>query len=96
MVEYRIEKTDDGIQIELDGTQDQKSELLDAFQECQEGRCSCPTQEYRKLESLDVATDDDSISLRLHSKEGQELEVSEIEKCIDYTIDRSSTDKAGG
>ncbi len=90
MTEYRIEKVEDGLQIEIEGTEGRQEELLEAFQECQEGRCSCPTEEYRKLESLDVAADEDSISLHLHSKAGEELEVGEIQKCLDHTIDGGS------
>jgi hypothetical protein len=29
-------------------------EVLGAFQQCQEGRCACPTTQYEKLQTLDM------------------------------------------
>lgn len=87
MAQYRIEKSDDTVTVEVDGVSaEQQSGLLDAFTECQLGRCSCPTQEYRKLRSLHVRADDDRITLSLHAKEGEEIDTSEIQKCLDHTV----------
>lgn len=93
MAEYRIDKSDDGVKVQVDGVGgDQQSGLLDAFKECQEGRCSCPTQEYRKLQSLDVDAGEDSITLSLHAKDGEEIDASEIQKCLDYTVAKVAGD----
>lgn len=93
MADYRIDKSDDGVEINVKGVHgDQQARLLEAFKECQEGRCSCPTQEYRKLESLEVATEEDGINLRLHAKAGAEMDASEIAKCLDYTVAKASGD----
>ena len=42
-------------------TEGNKEKLLEAFQECSEGRCSCPTQEYEKVEKLDIISTENSI-----------------------------------
>ena len=93
VTEYRVDKSDDGVEVNVKGVaREQQAKLLEAFKECQEGRCTCPTQEYRKLESLDVTAAEDAINLRLHAKEGTEIEAREIEKCLAYTVAKVAGD----
>jgi hypothetical protein len=40
--------------IELTEVGGQQDDLLAAFAECQSGRCSCPTEEYQKVASMEV------------------------------------------
>jgi hypothetical protein len=35
---------------------------------------------------LDVESDDNGITLRLHAKDGAEIDAREIQKCLDYTV----------
>ncbi len=89
-MEAKIKPTENGIQIdvtELEGKQDQ---LLEAFQECSEGRCTCPTQEYQKVESLEVVAGEDAIQLSIKAKDDQQIDTAEIEKCLEYTKKRVS------
>ena len=87
MAKYKVDKVDSGVKVEVTGVQgDQQVDLMEAFKACQEGTCSCPTQEYRKLESLDVSADADGISLDLHAKAGTDIDPDEIKKCLDYTV----------
>ena len=59
--------------------------LLQAFQECQEGHCTCPTQEYSKLDAVEIATDEDTIKLKLKSKPDVKFDMSEIGNCLEHT-----------
>jgi hypothetical protein len=81
-------KKEDGLEIEVSNVQGKEDQLLEAFQECAEGRCSCPTQEYEKLEELQVEQDAQKITLRLTAKDGQSFDQSEIDRCLDYTEER--------
>ncbi len=65
-----------------------KAELLEAFQECSEGRCTCPTEEYQKVAALEVTEGDDEIQLSIKAKEDEQIDTAEIEKCLDYTKKR--------
>ncbi len=87
-MKYRIDKAQDGIEIQVAELGDGQGKILAAFQACQEGRCTCPTDEYKKLESLDIQPGDDSLTLHLTPKAGQELDAAEIEKCLDHTRDQ--------
>ncbi|MCB1859424.1 MAG: hypothetical protein KDI63_14190 [Gammaproteobacteria bacterium] len=79
-----------GIEIEIEDIEDQRTELLEAFDECREGRCSCPTQEYKKVESLEIENSKGKIQLSIRSKTHEEIDPKEIEKCLEYTRGRIS------
>jgi hypothetical protein len=87
-MKYKIEEKEDGIDIKVEEIKEKKEKLLDAFRECQEGRCSCPTEEYKKLESLEIEHGKGCIQLRLKSKEGTKIDKSEINRCLEYTSAR--------
>ena len=83
----------DGLTIEVSEFSDQKEQLLAEFQACQEGRCSCPTNEYEKIDSLEIAARTGKISLHLKAKTGQVFDSSEIEKCLDHAQSKLNSDK---
>ena len=84
-MEAQIKKTENGIQINVTHLEGKKEQLLEAFNECSEGRCTCPTQQYQKVESFDVSGSDDAIQLAIKAKEGEDIDMAEIEKCLEYT-----------
>ena len=86
-----IKKDVDGLTIELSEFQGNNEQLMEAFQECQEGRCTCPTNEYSKLESLTIEQADCKINLRLKAKDSQDFDSAEIEKCLNYTESKISS-----
>ncbi len=88
MTQYEITDESPAVSIELTDVAGHQEELLEAFQECQEGICSCPTDEYQNVASMAVAADETRIAIRLEAKPGAKLDVSEIESCLDYTIGR--------
>lgn len=88
-MKHEITRNAEGLDIKISGTEGNEQSLLEAFRECQEGRCSCPTQEYRKLEALNIEATDSGISLQLKAKPGTQIEQAEIERCLEYTEKRS-------
>lgn len=84
-MKYKVETSENEINIEVTETKGKQEKLLEAFQECQEGRCTCPTQEYSKLDSLEIESDKNSIRLKLKSKPEEKFDESEISKCLEYT-----------
>ena len=84
-MKYKLETNKDVVDIEVTETKGKHEQLLAAFQECQEGRCTCPTQEYSKLDSLEIEADEDSIRLKLKSRPDEKFDESEISKCLEYT-----------
>ncbi|MDC1287900.1 hypothetical protein N8198_08435 [Gammaproteobacteria bacterium] len=84
-MKYKVESTENEVRIEVSGTRGKQKKLLEAFQECQEGRCTCPTREYSKLDSLEIETGEDTIKLKLKSKPDVKFDDSEISKCLEHT-----------
>ena len=84
-MKYKVESAENEVSIEVTETKGKQEKLLQAFQECQEGRCTCPTQEYSKLDSLEIESDENTIKLKLKSKPDVKFDESEIGKCLEYT-----------
>lgn len=89
MAGYRISRRNKAVTIELSTSEATKDQVLQAFAECQEGRCACPTDEYKKLASMEVRNGVDLITIRLEAKPGETLDASQIEACLDYTTDQA-------
>ncbi len=89
-MKYRIHERGTQLDIEVGDLHGKQEELMKAFQDCQEGRCSCPTTQYQKLEALDIEPKEDGLMLRLKPKSGMRFDSSEIEKCLQYTADQVS------
>ena len=92
-MEKAIRLDADGLKIELTEIQGKEKQLLAAFQECQKGRCACPTNEYSKLASLEIEQTDGKLNLRLSAKEGEVFDSAEIGKCLDYTEKKVTSTK---
>lgn len=88
----QIESDSDGVTINISEIRGHNKKLIEAFQECQAGRCHCPTNEYKKLESLVIKKEKDQINLRLDAKEGEIFDTEEIEKCIEYMQKKINTE----
>ena len=89
-MEAKIKTTENGIQIDVTDLEGKREQLLEAFQECSEGRCTCPTQEYQKVEALDIVDLEGAIQLSIKAKVDQQIDTAEIEKCLTYTQKRIS------
>ena len=89
MTNYAIHEDDSSVAIEITEVAGRQAELLEAFGECQEGRCSCPTDEYLKVATMEVQPAEDRIAIKLQAKPGTILDTAEIAACLDYTVGKS-------
>ena len=92
-MKYKIEAGEKRVDIEVTAIRGKQEKLLEAFRQCRQGRCACPTREYSKLESLEIETGEDTIRLKLRAKAGEELNKSEINKCLEYTREKLTKDQ---
>ena len=86
MARYRVEDQPQGVAIQVTEVAGRQRELLDAFQECQSGHCTCPTDEYQKVAGMQVTEAADEITLQLQARPGTRFDASEISACLDHTI----------
>ena len=83
---YTITEPDETVEIRVTETGDRAAQLLTSMQECQQGRCACPTDQYERLEGMDVHSGNDAITLTLRPRAGERLDVNELRRCLDYTV----------
>lgn len=88
-----IKTNRDGLQIKLSDVDSKQDELLKNFQACQEGSCDCPSDEYVKLEKLDIQSSENEMTLNLKVKKDQKFDKDEVEKCVDYVVAKVSKKK---
>jgi hypothetical protein len=88
MPKYQITSRPRGLSIEVSDAGGKQAAILDALQECKEGRCSCPTPEYDKLAAMDVTVTPDAIQVELTTKPGAELQTQAVRRCLDFTMQR--------
>ena len=80
-----IRKSPNGtMDIKVDAQPEQKAELLNGFQKCQNGQCGCPTDEYKNIENINVQDDGDTIHITLQAKADVDIDQAEVEKCLDW------------
>ena len=89
-MESKISTNKNGIDIHITELEGKKEELLEAFNECSEGRCTCPTQEYTKIETLNIVDSEDNIQLSIISRENEVIDTKEIKKCLEHTKNKIS------
>ena len=83
---YRITE-DAGATVHIDVVADpeQQPKLLESLAECQSGHCSCPTDQYERLENMDVQASGEGVHIRLEPRLGQRLDTDELRACLEYT-----------
>lgn len=84
-MKYRIEQCEGALELQVSEVAGKEDQLMGAFQSCSEGHCSCPTQEYRKMASLEVERGAGEIRLRLTARAGESFDVAEIGRCLEHT-----------
>lgn len=92
-MKHSIKPSRGGLEIDISKVSDKQEQLLAEFEACREGRCSCATNEYEKLDSLEIAARPGNIGLRLKAKTGRVFDSGEIEKCLDHIASKLSPDK---
>lgn len=74
------------IVVEVTDIKENKERLLENFNNCKNGECKCPTNEYKKLDKLEIVQNPNNITLKLTPKGDQKFKVEEIEKCLQFSI----------
>lgn len=91
MAKYELHEDAARVSIEVSGVdgERQERELLEAFDECRGGRCTCPTDQYDKLASMQVEHGDRAITLKLEPKPGARFDTTELQTCLEHTIGKA-------
>lgn len=80
-----IEQTSDGLRIQAAVPPEKQAALMEELGKCAAGSCACPTPQYEKLSAIDLKTTSEGVTVDLKVKPGEEVDVVDIEKCLDHT-----------
>ena len=83
---YRItEDAGAAVQIDVVAGPEQQPRLLENLAQCQSGNCGCPTDQYERLEKMDVLASWEGVRIRLEPRLGQRFDTAELRACLEYT-----------
>jgi hypothetical protein len=76
------------LRIRIEDVGSKQDQLINALQECAEGRCTCPTNQYEKLDAIEVVPGDAAVDVTLTPKAGESIDRLAIDRCLEYTADK--------
>ena len=85
MANFKVSETGTGLHVAVEQLGANKEEALKALHECAEGRCTCPTPQYDKMDAVAVMPGEDRIDITLTPKPGESIDRTAIDKCLEYT-----------
>lgn len=56
--------------------------VLETIQGCADGNCACSTDEYQKVETIQILAGPDSIQLNIEIKAGETIDPNCISECL--------------
>lgn len=86
---YVVTEDDEGVTMQVSDVGDRAPQVFASLQKCQQGQCSCPTDQYDRLEAIDVHAANGRITVNLRPRAGEQLDVDQLRACMDYTLDET-------
>ena len=84
-MKYSLEGDGSNIKITVQAAGTKQADLMKELNECAEGRCSCPTPQYAKVQIMQVAPSADQVIVTLTARPGETIDQADINKCLDHT-----------
>lgn len=82
-MKYSVKGDDSIVKITIGDVGSKQAELLKELNECMVGRCSCPTDQYTKVESMQITPGEGQLSMTLSAKLGEKIDRGDINKCLE-------------
>lgn len=82
---YSVQGDGSNVKITVKKVGDKQADLLEELNECAEGRCSCPTTQYAKVQEMQIAASVDQVVVTLTAKPGEIIDQADIDNCLDHT-----------
>ena len=93
-MKHKITTSAEGaVDIHVSASDSERTKLLQGFQLCQTGQCDCPSDEYAKVESMNVNSDDSGIRIRLQAKPDNEIDERKVEECLAWAEEQANSKK---
>jgi len=82
---FSVEGDGSNVKIMVEAVGTKQADLLKELNECAEGRCSCPTPQYAKVQTMEIAPSAGQVIVTLTAKLGETIDKADINKCLDHT-----------
>ncbi len=80
-MEIKSAQTGSSLVVNLENVAD-KDAVLETIQGCADGSCACSTDEYQKVETMQIVPGPNSIQLNIEVKAGEVIDPSCISECL--------------
>ncbi len=67
--------------VNLDEVED-SSQVINTIQSCADGQCACSTDEYKKVQNMEIIPGKDSLLLNIEVKSGEVIDPNCISDCL--------------
>ena len=85
---YSVKGDGSNVKILVEDVGAKQAELMKELNECAEGRCSCPTPQYAKVESMQITPGRNQLIITLKAKPGEEIDQVDINTCLEHTTQK--------
>jgi hypothetical protein len=80
-MEIKSNQSGSSLIVNLENVSD-KNAVLETIQGCADGNCACSTDEYQKVETMQILPGPDSIQLNIEVKAGEVIDPNCISECL--------------
>ena len=80
-MEIKSAQTGSSLVVNLENVAD-KDAVLETIQGCADGSCACSTDEYQKVETMQIVPGPNSIQLNIEVKAGEVIDPNCISECL--------------
>ena len=85
---YRITGSGNRVDVEIDGINGRKGDIIRAFENCRLGCEFCPAAGVGNLESFEVEDAGDGLKLHLVARKGTRIDQGEVAQCVEFTVNK--------
>lgn len=80
-MDIKSQQSGSSLVVNLENVAD-KNAVLETIQGCADGNCACSTDEYQKVETMQIVPGIDSIQLKIEVKAGEVIDPNCISECL--------------
>jgi hypothetical protein len=81
MMKIKSEQIEDRLTVSIENVDD-KAAIIETIEGCADGNCACSTDEYQKVETLQIIESPSGIQLKIDVKPGEVIDPNCISECL--------------
>lgn len=86
---FTLKERKDHIQVRLSDVGNSANSFLKEFHTCRSGECTCNSEHFEDLESMEIQKTGSRLILNLYPKDGSSLQISQLRSLLDHSIQKT-------